>query len=530
MTAHGRRLAIVLLCVLACLPSSGAFARPALGTNLGGIADWSTDHPFTDVFKTSRPWISGTLKQWSDGRAFDLDEHGWIRSLAPGQVARTLMFWELHRRPGRYPAGRYVVDYDGEGTMEIDGGARLMEASPGRRVIDVHPERGPGIALTITATNPANYLRNIRVYREGTDPARDILNPRFVESVRPFRILRFMDWMATNGRRGAGSSQAQWKDRPSLADARWSGGRGVPLEVMVLLANAIQADAWFPMPHGADDEYIDRFAALAARRLDSKLKVYVEHSNEVWNRIFGQARHAEQRGMELGLGSDPRTAGARYHARRSMEIFAIWERHLPKARLVKVLGAQAANDWYSRVALSFRDTASRIDALGIAPYFGVRKDEYAEIMRMDVETFMRWLRRRALPRARADMEKQARIARDFKVDLVAYEAGQHLVGAGKSMDDPALNQLFDAANRHPGMRPIYAEYLGDWAAVSDGPIVHFSHCGHYRKTGRFGALEYLEQPRSEAPKYDALLNYLEGVGMEKSRTGNGRAMQVRAGH
>ncbi|NEO60918.1 MAG: cellulose-binding protein, partial [Moorea sp. SIO4G2] len=29
-----------------------------LGTNLNGIADWSTELPFLDAFKSSRPWIT----------------------------------------------------------------------------------------------------------------------------------------------------------------------------------------------------------------------------------------------------------------------------------------------------------------------------------------------------------------------------------------------------------------------------------------------------------------------------------------
>lgn len=505
---------------------AAAQERPPLGTNLGGVADWSTDHPFTDVFKTSRPWISGTLKEFSDGRGLDLDEHGWIRSLQPGQVARTLMFWGLAKRPGRYPAGRYVVDFEGEGSIEYDGGARLVESRPGRHVLDVHPDRGPGIAMMIAATRPANYLRNIRVYREGTDPARSVLNPRFIESVRPFRILRFMDWAETNGPRGGGSLQRRWQGRPTLLDARWSRGRGVPVEVMVQLANAIEADPWFSMPHAADDEYVREFAALTRRLLDPRLKVYVEHSNEVWNRIFGQARYAQERGRQLNLASNAQEAGARYHAVRSLEIFSIWQRQFPAGRLVRVLGAQAANEWYTEVLLSYRDTASRSDVLAVAPYFGLYGAEYDEVAGMSVDRFMDWLEQRALPRARQNMERQVRLARRYGKPVVAYEAGQHLVGTANRTNAAALDELFDAANRHPRMKALYARYLEDWHQAGGGAMVHFSHCGHYRKTGRFGALEYLDQPRSEAPKYDALLDWIEGKGTERpGRRGSAPGVQ-----
>ncbi|MGB5194913.1 MAG: hypothetical protein WBN70_18150, partial [Polyangiales bacterium] len=58
---------------------------------MAGVVDYSTDMPFVDLFKSSRPWISGSDEKWDDGRPLDLDEYGWVRSLKPGQVARTLM-------------------------------------------------------------------------------------------------------------------------------------------------------------------------------------------------------------------------------------------------------------------------------------------------------------------------------------------------------------------------------------------------------------------------------------------------------
>src|SRR5262245_1167729 len=75
-----------------------------IGTNLTGISDWSEEWAFVDAFKASRDWISGSSTQWDDGRALDLDADGWVRSLQPGQLARTLVMPE-----GHYPAGHYIV-------------------------------------------------------------------------------------------------------------------------------------------------------------------------------------------------------------------------------------------------------------------------------------------------------------------------------------------------------------------------------------------------------------------------------------
>jgi hypothetical protein len=486
--------------------------RPPIGTNLAGIVDWSTDFPFNDVFKTSRPWISGSRTLWSDSRPIDLDARGWIRSLQAGQIARTLMFWDLSRVPGQFPAGRYVVEYEGAGVIEYHGSARRVDQRPGRDVLEVDPARGGGIGLVISSTDPGNYIRNIRVSREGVQPSVHLFNNEFLDRLRGYRAIRFMDWMATNdnGRRDGGSRQQRWSDRPRLEDARWSGFRGVPLEVMVALVNSLEADPWFCMPHLADDEYVLSFARAVRELLQPRLKVYVEYSNEVWNRRFAQAQFAEREGLDAGLSANPREAGVRFHAKRSVEIFRIWERVFPRDRLVRVLGSQAASQWVSETALSSAGAAARVDALAIAPYFTVGPREFDRVRTMNLDQFMELLASDALPQAREQMIRQMETARRHGVSLIAYEAGQHLVGVGAALDDARLNELFDAANRDPRMGTLYTRYLNDWAEVGGGLLMHFTNVSSMRKFGRWGALEYMLQPRAQAPKYDALQRFMEG--------------------
>ena len=35
---------------------SGSLSNPSIGVGLTGIADWSSENPFLDVFKSARPW------------------------------------------------------------------------------------------------------------------------------------------------------------------------------------------------------------------------------------------------------------------------------------------------------------------------------------------------------------------------------------------------------------------------------------------------------------------------------------------
>src|SRR5690606_8293459 len=129
---------------------------------------------------------------------------------------------------------------------------------------------GPGlVGVRVSAVDPDDPIRDIRMIREDRlDLARAgvVFNPDFIAVVQDVRMVRFMDWMATNN-----STQATWTDRPRPGDATWA-SHGVPVEVMVDLANRIGADPWFTLPHMADDDYVRQFAQHVHNRLDPRLK------------------------------------------------------------------------------------------------------------------------------------------------------------------------------------------------------------------------------------------------------------------
>src|SRR5437870_794944 len=210
----------VVLCGVLCAGATPASAQHSpVGTNLQRVDDFTTDFAFLDVFKTSRAWVPYQRTGAPDPRPLDLDARGWVRSLQSGQVASTFLFWDLSRAPGQYPAGRYVITYEGEGTIAYSGSAFRVETTAGREVIDVDPNRGGGIRMDIVAVNPANYLRNISV-RLSTSSATEVFNPTFVERIAPYRVLRFKDWMATDGDWSVNgpSQQRHWSDRPVVDD------------------------------------------------------------------------------------------------------------------------------------------------------------------------------------------------------------------------------------------------------------------------------------------------------------------------
>jgi hypothetical protein len=117
--------------------------------------------------------------------------------------------------------------------------------------------------------------------------------------------------------------------------------------------------------------------------------------------------------------------------------------------------------------------------------------------------------REAIKKNNDTIAAQAQEAKKRGLVLIAYEGGQHLVGYGEAVDNQALEQLFHAANRHPRMKELYLDYLAGWRQAGGIMFVIFSSAGKYSKWGSWGLMEYHGQPVSQAPKYQAVLEFID---------------------
>lgn len=484
-------------------------AQPRLGINIAGISDWNTELPFVDLFRMAREWVSQRNGAgWGQGPKLQLDAAGWVKALEPDCFAETPM---CTMDGGVYPGGTYKVAYEGQGELEFWAGARVVQSAPGRLTIEVTPSRGP-IWCRLKKTDPTNPVRNIRVMMPGFDPATTPANafhPSFLERWQGMACLRFMDWMATNN-----STVDTWDDRAVLADASFA-RRGVPLEVMVDLANQLQSPPWFCMPHLADDDYVRRFAEAVKARLSPGLKVYVEFSNEVWNFQFQQTRHVQAEAARRKLDMPA------FVAKRSVEIFRIWEQVFGgKERLVRCMPSQAANSWLSEQMLKDPAVRGACDALAIAPYLSFNvppqgKGEIApEVERWSLDKLMDHLEAQALPECIGWMKQQKAVADKAGVKLVAYEGGQHLVGVlGAENRDP-LTKLLHAANAHPRMGRLYDRYFEAWASVGGDLHCHFYSVGQWTKWGSWGLLQHAAQDPKSSPKFMSTMRWAQKLGQK----------------
>ena len=165
----------------------------------------------------------------------------------------------------------------------------------------------------------------------------------------------------------------------------------------------------------------------------------------------------------------------------------------------------------SSLILSFEDAYKYTDAIAIGPYVSAHPKELRkannvdDVFKLMMDKTSKWGMRSII----SYIQKQAKVANSYGVDLVAYEGGQHLVDwdTRKVDDDP--NPLLYAANRDPRMGVIYDELLREWRRAGGKLFVAFSAPRIYSWYGSWGIKEHIRQPRSEAPKYDALLRYLD---------------------
>lgn len=518
----------------------------SLGIGLNGLADWSTQIPFLDAFKTARPWFTQCVESdpgcngqidTQEQDKLDLDEHGWVKSLPePGQGTTftrvgTLLYREI---PGTFPTGRYVVLYEGEGTITYGFEAQKIEAESkqGRDVINVSGGEG-GIYIQITKTDPkktGNYIRNIQVVPEKYEKtfATQIFNPVWLDKVKGFQSLRFMDWMATNN-----SQQKNWADRPKVEDYTWA-QKGAPIEIMVALANRLKIDPWFNMPHQATDDYIKNFAQYVKENLDPKLKAYVEYSNEVWNWQFQQSNYAKEQG-QARWGQDVGDAWMQFNGMKAAQVCDIWKKEVFKQaanRVFCVIGTQTGWKGLEEPLLNAPKWVAQgneppykhgIDGLAITGYFSgaLGKPE-------NTQKVLSWRKDSDGGFAKAFQQLKdgsllgnddtvsesiksfayfSKVAKDKGLQLVAYEGGTHVVGHGGAENNEQLTEFLIALNKRPEMYDLYMMLLKGWKQNGGTLFNHFVDVGRASKWGSWGALESLNQNGSA--RYKALIDFMK---------------------
>jgi uncharacterized repeat protein (TIGR01451 family) len=505
-----------------------------VGMNLGEITDWASSEAFADAFKMFRAWSTQYPGSGFDtGMANEMptDSYGWPSYLpftdsnGVSQYAASILTEPL-------AGGVYKVLVDGTGRIKFNGAvptvtiplSKAISEPPTEIFLSVPAGNSLYLGLAILESDVNSPVRNIRIIRPDYQSLPEVptFQTRYLDLLQPFGALRFVGWGKINIM-NVGSPIVTWEDRTLKETYVQTRPHGVALEYMVEAANILQRDLWICIPHKADDNYVRQSARLLRDTVGPNQKIYIEYSNETWNYAphYPQTVYVQDMGQALNLDSNRWTAGQKYVALRSVQIWKIFQEEFgADARVVRVLATHTAPTSTTdlRVA-AFNDPAINPDymmpdVLAIAPYFGhnYTPGEIPPIApsypTLDDILNEGGTATASIAEQRSNVQRHKAIADTQGMGLVCYEAGQHFIGTGGAQDDTTLTDILIASNRDNRMHDRYADYLAMLDAEGVSSCTFLGDISRPSKWGSWGTLEYLEQPVSEAPKYLALVDYI----------------------
>ena len=502
---------IFAACILASCafqPQSALPPRKApLGANIEGIADWMRSMPFADVMKSSRefgkpdqPWV----------KISNLDEKGW-----PKEDFGVILF--AAQKGVMNLGGTYKMSFRCNGTPTIKPVASAATISNLVKTGDTWtadltpPKEFEQLMLGFTNTNGG--VRDLKIMRPGAQPTDQFYKP-FLDHVRRFTNIRYMDWGSTNGNR-----LEKWTDRTTPANPTYSTPKGVPYEAMIDLSNTIKADAWICIPAHADNQFVKNLAELCKKRLDPSLKLYVEYSNEVWNWGFEQATYNKNMAEAEGP-KDPKlswdgegskwTWPARRIGKRIAEISdtfrAVYGPDF-KTKVRPVLATQVVwpENWLyegmNYIAHNYTKPNEVIYAIAGAPYFNceeaknhpnVSKDEILNALERTVDDMPVW----------AKFKEHQEVMKKYGVKWLCYEAGPDTFG-------PEHIQAKKASQFDPRMEQILTKYWRIWRS-GGGELMNYFIAGATNYDSQYGTWGLTDDlSKTDTPKIraiDAILN------------------------
>ena len=337
----------------------------------------------------------------------------------------------------------------------------------------------------------------------------------------------------------------KWSERTQPLTLGQSRGKGVSYEAMIHAANVANANPWFSIPTGVDDDFVWQLARLIKARLKPGLVPHIEYSNELWNYGFSAFGYSEAKMRELGpTGAKFTTPSEFWTAHRSVKIFKIFNRVYGEpdlrsarttSRLVRVLSTQAAWPARGKSMVNYNGAGEPLygiaagdyaDALAIAPYFDKGKNadgtsiDIMTASSQEIVTNLKYQMDKAYNPAIDEAKgigavyNYAYFAKAKGLKLLAYENGQHMLPSSDPLIQAAMNDKLASFNMSSGMGEAYGYMLAKMSKLdSDFPGMlgtwnQYVDIGGYSKYGYWGLLTGVYQNPLTSPKYQALSNYI----------------------
>lgn len=307
-------------------------------TNLDPVSAYSGYAVFLNRAKTLREWfINGGGTPTLDSRGYPVNATGDFRGTIGLEYASELI--------ARFGNARVVLKWTGTGSVGLHAVAGTVVGTPGanRAVYTATLNAGNGQTETQqTVLAISGSPKDIVVVPEALEALYDggttLFDPLFLDYVKRYDVLRFMDWGVTNTKGSdAWPTRSTFAARSKYDYATWSNYRGdtnperpeVPMEVMIALCNEAKCDMHYNIPFECVPDSGTTFTQAALHwnfikdNLHSDLRAFIEFSNEVWNNgAFGQAQAALTKGGAHTFSNGQNSIGDGWYAYRCLPLMA----------------------------------------------------------------------------------------------------------------------------------------------------------------------------------------------------------------
>ena len=167
--------------------------------NLEGKNYYSAGITWKNRLYQAMPWISSNGSDWSDNTPIDFDGDGYVRSLKPNQIVRSLFLGNLQDSNGilHYQTpGEHIFTYKGDCSgCEFAEHAKVIDNSQqGRWIVNV--TGSAGLLNIMSIKDPSNYPHDFALVPSQWEDnyLDDPWDPDWIKPLNetPFSALRFM--------------------------------------------------------------------------------------------------------------------------------------------------------------------------------------------------------------------------------------------------------------------------------------------------------------------------------------------------
>ena len=556
--------------------ASSDFPPPPTSASLG-VEVGSRPPAFCDVVKEARPFTD------SKGTNVPTDSNGW--PMADGKLVvfdlRPAFAWAPpiddpeKRIPAHLSDAPWKLSFIGMANItsadsSFSGNIENMkfDNSTNTTTADITLPKGEALMVlnfSNTQRTPASPIGSgvtnvsiIAPYCDSKNPT--LFTPDFIKALAPFDHMRFMGITGTNYKAGyygdKGNHIFEWDQRSmpdDMTQTGWSdlrpGKNGWAWEYVILLANEVNKDIWinipvsasgclpYPTPQCEKDQnsYTYQLAMLLKsgnsytnnKGLNNNLKIYVEHSNEVWNFGFSQYiwnklnavdRTKHDKSIPIAFNTtDQEVMARRNHALRLIEIGRIFENVFGTGTLGRrVLPIFAEWTIFPAHYDEILNWANQFYGPPNKYFYGVAQTHYYSDSdapaNANVQQILAAIKNSS-DSGYAKTLEIGEIASVWGLKLAAYEAGPGMkVGNTTNIG----NRI--EAQRNAGMKQIVVDdVLDNWFGLPrPGDIYnYFSLCGAYSRYGCWGATDDISDLTT--PKYEAILEITKSKAYQSRR-------------